>query len=144
MRAADAKAAAASVEASLVDSAPEAIADVADEKPSYDTYPSEAELRELGVPADEIVAAFQVEDTRHQNEKWWRERMGNVSRANKALGDACVQKGLPNRGAERYPSWWRPDLVARWLIDARHMPVYRVTPILRKEFPKWAKLFDEQ
>jgi hypothetical protein len=144
MYAADAKAAAASVEASPVDSAPEAIADVADEKPSYDTYPSEAELRKLGVPADEIVAAFQVEDTRHKNEKWWRERMGNVSRANKSLGEALVQKGLPNRGAERYPSWWRPDLVARWLVEAGHLGSYKVAPVLRKEFPKWAKLFDEQ
>jgi hypothetical protein len=70
--------------------------------------------------------------------------MGNVSRANKALGEALVQKGLPNRGAERYPSWWRPDLVARWLIDAGHMSVIRIAPILRREFPVWAKLFDEQ
>lgn len=144
MRAADAKAAAASVVASPVDSAPEDIVEASDEKPNYDTYPSEAELRKLGVPADEIVAAFQVEDTRHKNEKWWRERMGNVSRANKSLGEALVQKGLPNRGAERYPSWWRPDLVAHWLIDARHLGSHKVAPIMRKEFPKWAKLFDEQ
>lgn len=144
MYAAEAKVAAASVEAPPADSAPEEIAEVADEKPSYDTYPSEAELRELGVPADEIVAAFQVEDTRHKNEKWWRERMGNVSRSNKSLGEALVQKGLPNRGAERYPSWWRPDVVARWLIDAGHLGSYKVAPILRKEFPKWAKLFDAQ
>lgn len=134
----------ASVDASPSESAPEEIVEVADEKPSYDTYPSEAELRKLGAPADEIVAAFQVEDTRHKNEKWWRERMGNVSRANKSLGDALVQKGLPNRGAERYPSWWRPDLVARWLVEAGHLGSYKVAPVLRKEFPKWAKLFDEQ
>jgi hypothetical protein len=144
MRAADAKAAATSVDAPPADAAQEEIVEVADEKPSYDTYPSEAELRELGVPADEIVAAFQLEDTRHKNEKWWRERMGNVSRANKSLGEALVQKGLPNRGAERYPSWWRPDLVARWLIEAGHLGSYKVAPVLRKEFPKWAKLFDEQ
>lgn len=144
MRAADAKAAAASVVASPADSAPEDIVEASDEKPNYNTYPSEAELRKLGVPADEIVAAFQVEDTRHKNEKWWRERMGNVSRANKSLGEALVQKGLPNRGAERYPSRWRPDLVARWLIEAGHLGSYKVAPVLRKEFPKWAKLFDEQ
>lgn len=145
MRAADAKAAAASsVDASTADSAPEEIVEVADEKPSYDTYPSEAELRALGVPADEIVAAFQVEDSRHKNAKWWRERMGNVSRSNKSLGEALVQKGLQNRGSERFPSWWRPDLVARWLIDTGHLGSYKVAPILRKEFPKWAKLFDDQ
>ena len=71
-------------------------------------------------------------------------RMGNVSRANKALGEALVQKGLKNRGAKSYPSWWRPDLVAHWLIDARHLGSHKVAPVLRKEFPKWAKLFDEQ
>lgn len=144
MRAAEAKEAAASAAASPTDSAPEEVAEAADEKASYDSYPPEEELRKLGVPADEIVAAFQVEPTRHDNAKWWRERMGNVSRANKSLGDALVQKGLPNRGAERYPSWWRPDLVAQWLIDNRHLPSYKVAPILRKEFPVWAKLFDEQ
>ena len=144
MRAAEAKAAAASVEASPVDSAPEEIVEAADEKPSYDTYPSEAELRKLGVPTDEIIAAFPVETGRLDNEKWWKERMGNVARSNKALGEACVQKGLQNRGSERFPSWWRPDLVARWLIDARHLPVYRVAPILRKEFPAWAKYFDAE
>lgn len=116
----------------------------ADVKPDYDTYPSEDELRKLGVPTDEIISAFQVEDTRHQNEKWWKERMGNVSRSNKSLGNALVQKGLKNRGAKSYPSWWRPDLVARWLIDAGHLGGYKVAPVLRKEFPKWAKLFDEQ
>jgi hypothetical protein len=136
--------AAAPVNASPSESGPEEIVEVADEKPSYDTYPSEAELRELGVPADEIIAAFPVEPGRLDNEKWWKERMGNVSRSNKSLGEALVQKGLPNRGAERYPSWWRPDLVARWLIDAGHLGSYKVAPILRKEFPKWAKLFDEQ
>jgi hypothetical protein len=137
-------AATASIDASPSESAPEEIAEVADEKPSYDTYPSEAELRKLGVPADEIIAAFPVEPGRLDNEKWWKERMGNVSRANKSLGEALVQKGLQNRGSERFPSWWRPDLVARWLIDAKHMSVIRVAPILRKEFPAWAKLFDEQ
>lgn len=115
-----------------------------DAESNHATYLSEAELRKLGVPTDEIISAFQVEDTRHENEKWWRERLANVSRANKQLASALVQKGLPNRGGERYPSWWRPDLVAHWLIDARHLGSYKVAPILRKEFPKWAKLFDEQ
>jgi hypothetical protein len=144
MRAAEAKPVAISVDEPPADAGPEEVAEGSDEKPNYDTYPSEDELRKLGVPADEIVAAFQLEDTRHKNEKWWRERMGNVSRANKSLGEALVQKGLPNRGAERYPSWWRPDLVARWLIDTGHLGSHKVAPVLRKEFPKWAKLFDEQ
>jgi hypothetical protein len=142
--AAENKAIATSFGAAPADSAPEEIIEAADEKANDDTYPSEDELRKLGVPADEIISAFQVEDTRHKNEKWWKERMGNVSRANKSLGDALVQKGLPNRGAERYPSWWRPDLVAHWLIDARHLGSHKVAPILRKEFPAWAKLFNEQ
>ena len=144
MRAAEAKVSATPIDASPADSSPEEVAGAADEKPNYDTYPSDAELRKLGVPADEIVAAFQVEPTRHDNAKWWRERMGNVSRANKSLGDSLVQKGMPNRGAERYPSWWRPDLVAKWLTENRHLASYKVAPILRKEFPVWAKLFDEQ
>lgn len=126
------------------DTADESAPALGDTKVDYTTYPSETELRELGVPTDEIIAAFQMEPTRHENEKWWKERMGNISRANKQLALALVQKGLPNRGSERYPSWWRPDQVAQWLIDARHSGSYKVAPILRKEFPKWAKLFDEQ
>lgn len=114
-----------------------------DAKPDYATYPPEAVMRERGVPADEIIVAFQVQPGRQDNIEWWRERMANTRRYKK-LASALVQKGLPNRGGERYPSWWRPDLVARWLIDAKHLPVYRVAPILRKEFPVWAKLFDEQ
>ena len=151
MRATEAKAAAASAlstesadEENEDDDWDEELVSPADAKPDYDSYPSEDELRKLGVPTDEIISAFQVEDTRHQNEKWWKERMGNVSRANKALGEALVQKGLKNRGAKSYPSWWRPDLVAHWLIDARHLGSHKVAPVLRKEFPKWAKLFDEQ
>lgn len=124
--AAETKAAATAAEAAPANSAPEKIVEAADKKGNDDTYPSEAELRKLGVPTDEIISAFQVEDTRHENEKWWKNRMGNVSRANKSLGDALVQKGLPNRGAEHYPSWWRPDLVAKWLIDNRHLPSYKV------------------
>ena len=115
-----------------------------DAESNHATYLSEAELRKLGVPTDEIISAFQVEDTRQENEKWWKERLANISRANKQLASALVQKGLPNRGEERYPSWWRPDLVAYWLIDARHLGSHKVAPILRKEFPKWAKSFDEQ
>ena len=133
-----------SVDASPAEPSSVDVAVAADEKPNHDAYPSEAELRKLGAPANEIISAFQVADTRHENEKWWKERMGNVSRANKSLGDALVQKGLQNRGAERYPSWWRPDLVAKWLLESRHLPSYKVAPILRKEFPVWAKLFDEQ
>lgn len=110
-----------------------------DKKHDYSAYPSDTELRKLGVPFDEIVAAFPIESTRHENEKWWRTRMANVSRANKGLAVALVQIGLPNVGEKRYPSWWRPDLVVRWLADAKHLPIYRGIPILKEKFPAWAK-----
>ena len=44
-----------------------------------------------------------------------------------------------NAGNRRWAGY-RP----RWLIDAGHLGSYKVAPILRKEFPKWAKLFDAQ
>jgi hypothetical protein len=104
-------------------------------------YPTEAELRKLGVPSDEIIDAFQLELNRVANAKWWQERMGNTRRYKK-LAAAFVQKGLPSRGDQRYPSWWRPDLIASWLIQSRHMPSYKALPILRKRFPQWANATD--
>jgi len=114
-----------------------------DTNPEYTAYPSEAELRQLGVPANEIIAAFPIEQNHADNVAWWKERMANTKRYKK-LAIAQVQKGLPNRGDAHYPSWWRPDLVTRWLLDARHMPLYQAVPILRKEFPFWSKIFDDQ
>jgi hypothetical protein len=107
----------------------------------YANYPSEAELRERGVPADEIISAFRVRPDFSENEKWWRERMGNALRY-KSITPALVQKGLANIGSKRYPSWWRPDIIAAWLIEERHLPGYKVIPQLKREFPDWAKHSD--
>ena len=114
-----------------------------DTNPDYSAYPSETELRQRGVPANEIIAAFPVEQNPADNIAWWKERMDNTKRYKK-LAVAQVQKGLPNRGDAHYPSWWQPDLVTRWLLDARHMPLYQAVPILRTEFPFWSKIFDDQ
>lgn len=110
-----------------------------DKKRDYLVYPSGIELRKRGVPFDEIVTAFPIESNHHENAKWWQTRMANVSRANKRLAVALVQIGLPNVGEKRYPSWWRPDFVVRWLADAKHLPIYRGIPILKEKFPAWAK-----
>jgi hypothetical protein len=93
-------------------------------KHDYDSYPSEAELRKLGVPTREIIEAFKVHFDPEQNERWFRERMSNIKRANKGLAAALVQKGLPSRGAQHFHSYWRPDLVAAWLVDKQGNRIY--------------------
>jgi hypothetical protein len=108
----------------------------------YASYPSEAELRKLGVPTQEIIDAFKVRSDPKENARWFRERMSNIKRANKGLAAALVQKGLPSRGMQHYPSYWRPDLVAAWLIDKKHMSRHRVIHILQTRFPEWADLAD--
>jgi len=108
----------------------------------YASYPSEAELRKLGVPTQEIIDAFKVRFDPKENAQWFRERMSNIKRANKGLAAALVQKGLPSRGMQHYSSYWRPDLVASWLIDKGHMSRHRVIHILQTRFPEWADLAD--
>jgi len=108
----------------------------------YASYPSEAELRKLGVPTQEIIDAFKVRADPKENAQWFRERMSNLKRANKGLAAALVQKGLPSRGMQHYPSYWRPDLVAAWLIDKGHMSRHRAIHILQTRFPEWADLAD--
>ena len=58
------------------------------------------------------------------------------------LAAALVQKGLPSRGMQHYSSYWRPDLVASWLIDKGHMSRQRAIHILQTRFPEWADLAD--
>ena len=108
----------------------------------YASYPSEAELRKLGVPTDEIIDAFKVRSDPKENAQWFRERMSNIKRANKGLAAALVQKGLPSRGMQHYPSYWRPDLIASWLIEKGHMSRQRAIHILQTRFPEWADLAD--
>lgn len=108
----------------------------------YASYPSEAELRKLGVPTQEIIDAFKVRADPKENAQWFRERMSNIKRANKGLAAALVQKGLPSRGTQHYPSWWRPDLIASWLVSKGHMSRQRAIHILQTRFPEWADLAD--
>lgn len=108
----------------------------------YASYSSEAELRKMGVPTQEIIEAFKVRSDPKENAQWFRERMSNIKRANKGLAAALVQKGLPSRGMQHYPSYWRPDLVASWLIDKKHMSRQRAIHILQTRFPEWADLAD--
>ena len=108
----------------------------------YASYPSEAELRKLGVPTQEIIDAFKVRADPKENAQWFRERMSNLKRANKGLAAALVQKGLPSRGTQHYPSWWRPDLIASWLVSKGHMSRQRAIHILQTRFPEWADLAD--
>lgn len=108
----------------------------------YASYPSEAELRKLGVPTDEIIDAFKIRSDPKENAQWFRERMSNIKRANKGLAAALVQKGLPSRGTQHYPSWWRPDLIASWLVSKGHMSRQRAIHILQTRFPEWADLAD--
>lgn len=108
----------------------------------YANYPSEAELRKLGVPTQEIIDAFKIRSDPKENAQWFRERMSNIKRANKGLAAALVQKGLPSRGMQHYPSYWRPDLIASWLIEKGHMSRQRAIHILQTRFPEWADLAD--
>jgi len=109
-------------------------------KYDYDSYPSEAELRKLGVPTSEIIDAFKVCADPQENAQWFRERMSNIKRANKGLAAALVQKGLPSRGAQHFHSYWRPDYVAAWLVDKKHMSRQRVIHALQTRFPDWTDM----
>lgn len=122
----------------LISDASESASDAAevDTKPDDAIYPSDAELRERGVTTEEIIAAFMVKADRCENDKWWRDRLSNTPRYKK-LESALVQKGKPSRGGQRFPSWWRPDLIASWLIKEGHMPRQRVLAALSKRFPDW-------
>jgi hypothetical protein len=109
--------------------------------PDDDIYPSDAELRERGVTTEQIIAAFMVKPDRHENDKWWRDRLSNTPRYKK-LQSALIQKGKPSRGGQRFPSWWRPDLIASWLFRSGHMPQHRALDVLSKKFPDWAHSVD--
>lgn len=108
----------------------------------YASYPSEAELRKLGVPTQEIIDAFKVRADPKENAQWFRERMSNLKRANKGLAAALVQKGLPSRGMQHFPSYWLPHVVAAWLIDKGHISRQRGVHSLKTSFPEWADMAD--
>lgn len=109
--------------------------------PDDDIYPSDSELQERGVTTEQIIAAFVVKPDRRENDKWWRDRLSNTPRYKK-LQSALVQKGKPSRGGQRFPSWWRPDLIASWLFRSGHMPQHRALGVLSKKFPDWAHSVD--
>jgi hypothetical protein len=64
---------------------------------------SEAELRKLGAPSDEIVDAFKVSMDMRENSEWWRQRMSGAKR-NKHLVKARIRAGKSSEGGQRIQS----------------------------------------
>lgn len=96
---------------------------------------TERELRRLGVPANEIIAAFRVKHDEASNRQWWNERFSNATRYKKVL-KARIQKGQASRGDQHFPSWWDPQQLATWLIDEHFMPRERVLLAFERAFPE--------
>ncbi|NBU43868.1 MAG: hypothetical protein EBS37_07265 [Betaproteobacteria bacterium] len=98
---------------------------------------SEAALRKLGVPSDDIVDAFKVCSDSAQNDEWWQQRMSNAKR-NKKLLPARIRAGKSSKGVQRIQSWWSPLLIASFLIQGKHMPPTKAVRILNESFPDFS------
>jgi hypothetical protein len=87
------------------------------------------------VPSSDIVDAFRIKDDDTDNAAWWDQRMRDAKRY--GLLDARTAKGrLQN------PSYWRPDLVAIWLIDKGHLSTKTAKRIVLRRFPDSAATLD--
>lgn len=95
----------------------------------------EADAPVTGVPSSAIIDAFRIKDSDTDNAQWWDQRMRDAKRY--GLINARTAKGqLQN------PSYWRPDLIACWLVDKHHLSAKTVKRIVLIHFPDWADTLD--
>ncbi len=87
------------------------------------------------VPSADIVEAFRIKDDDRENAAWWDQRMRDAKRY--GLLDARTAKGRL-----QVPSYWRPDLVAIWLIDKGHLSTKTAKHIVLRHFPDSADALD--
>lgn len=87
------------------------------------------------VPSSAIINAFRIKEDDAENSNWWDQRMRDAKRY--GLINARTAKGqLQN------PSYWRPDLIACWLVDKHHLSAKTVKRIVLHHFPDWADTLD--
>jgi hypothetical protein len=87
------------------------------------------------VPSSAIIDAFRIKDSDTDNAQWWDQRMRDAKRY--GLINARTAKGqLQNQ------SYWRPDLIACWLVDKHHLSAKTVKRIVLHHFPDWADTLD--
>lgn len=87
------------------------------------------------VPSSAIIEAFRIKDTETENFEWWDERLRDAKRYK--LLDARTAKGQL-----RKPSYWRPDLIAIWLVDRNLLSSKTVKRIVLHQFPDWSDTLD--
>ncbi|MCG9077459.1 hypothetical protein [Laribacter hongkongensis] len=87
------------------------------------------------VPSRAIIDAFQIKTSDADNFAWWDERMRDAKRY--GLFEARTAKGrLQN------PSFWRPDLIAVWLVEKEHLSAKTAKRIVLHQFPDWSSALD--
>jgi hypothetical protein len=84
------------------------------------------------VPSKNIIEAFSVKDDAVENARWWSVRMRSAEKY-AGLIDARALKGKGGRGN---PSYWRPMVVAAWLIDKDHLTKKTVIHAVQTHFPE--------
>jgi hypothetical protein len=102
--------------------------------------PEPPALAGSAVTSEAIIAAFRLHEDEATNRQWWKTRMRDAPRYKLAI--CRVSVGGPNRGGQRQSSQWRPDLMAAWLVDKRHLSKTQAARMLRQHFPDWAHAAD--
>jgi hypothetical protein len=87
------------------------------------------------VPSSAIIDAFRIKDDDAENTAWWDQRMRDAKRY--GLVDARTAKGRL-----RSPSYWRPDMIAIWLVDRGHLSTKTAKHIVLHHFPDWTDNLD--
>lgn len=82
-----------------------------------------------------IIKAFRVKEKESENSEWWDVRLRDAKRYQ--LLDARISKGRL-----KTPSYWRPDLIAFWLVEKNHLSSKTVKHIVLLHFPEWADTMD--
>jgi hypothetical protein len=85
----------------------------------------------LSASSHEIADAFSVKASKQENKQWWDRRL----RDPKKYGGAGLLHARAERGTPKAPSRWYPDVVAAWLIEAKHMAGQDVGVAVRRAFP---------
>ena len=96
-----------------------------------DIVPNKLATDVPSVTSNAIIEAFRIKENETENTEWWDERLRDAKRY--GLLDARTSKGRL-----RIPSYWRPDLIAAWLIDRKHLSAKTVIHIVLHQFPDWS------
>jgi hypothetical protein len=83
-------------------------------------------------PSNDIIAAFAVKPEPEANANWWRARLSDPRK----YGGPSFVGARASKGDPRNPSRWYPDVVAGWLIEARHLSLDAAIQSMKRSFPE--------